>query len=29
MTGLLKELKYPADIRGIYIYSTEKVIIHT
>jgi hypothetical protein len=29
MTGLLKELKYYADIKGVYIFSTEEVIIHT
>jgi hypothetical protein len=29
MTGLLKELKYPADIKGVYIFSAEEVIIHT
>jgi hypothetical protein len=27
-TGLLKELKYPADIKGVYIFSPKEVIIH-
>jgi hypothetical protein len=26
MTGLLKELKYPADIKGVYVFSTEVII---
>jgi hypothetical protein len=29
MTGFLKELKYPAGMKGVYIFSTEDVIIHT
>jgi hypothetical protein len=29
MSGLLKELKYLADIKGVYIYIAEAVIIHT
>jgi hypothetical protein len=28
-TRLLKALKYPADIREVYIFSTEEVIINT
>jgi hypothetical protein len=28
-TGLLKELKYPANIKGVYIFSIEEEIIHT
>jgi hypothetical protein len=28
MTGLLKELKYPADIKGVCLFLTE-VVIHT
>jgi hypothetical protein len=27
-TGLLKELKYPAGIKGVYIFSTEEAIVH-
>jgi hypothetical protein len=29
MTGLLNEFKCPADIKGVYIFSIEEVIIHT
>jgi hypothetical protein len=29
MSGLQKELKYLADIKGVYIYIAEAVIIHT
>jgi hypothetical protein len=29
MRGLQKELKYFADIKGVYIYTAEAVIIHT
>jgi hypothetical protein len=29
MTGLLKQLKYPADIKRVYIFSAEEVITHT
>jgi hypothetical protein len=29
MSKLLKELEYPADIKGVYICSTEEVITHT
>jgi hypothetical protein len=29
MSGLQKELKYLADIKGVYVYVTEAVTIHT
>jgi hypothetical protein len=29
MAELLKEVKYPADIKGVYIFTAKEVIIRT